>query len=331
MNPQENNQDQTPYQPQTDVPTAYVEPATSQEVQPQAQPSQVPPAPVAKIGKFKASRMIVKESWAILKQDKELALFPIVSSIVSLIALIVMFVVFFFVSLSGSLANIENMGQTGADAIFYAVLFVYYVIMFTITNYFLAAMYTIINARFNGQDLSFSDGISSANRNFSRIFIWSVISATVGVVLEFISSKSKIIGSIVAAIFGAAWAILTYFSLPSLIIGQTTVKGSFKESASLIRKTWGETIIVNFGVGLFFALLMLIGLVASIALVALVPIVEILILVVILFVIYMIALIIISTTLSSIFKLAIYQYAKTGIVPAGFTPSLIAGAVKAGR
>jgi hypothetical protein len=45
----------------------------------------------------------------------------------------------------------------------------------------------------------------------------------------------------------------------------------------------------------------------------------------------MIALIIISTTLSSIFKLAIYQYAKTGIVPAGFTPSLIAGAVKAGK
>lgn len=325
MNPQENNQDQTPYQPQTDAQTASMEPAT------QSQPVQVPPAPVAKIGKFKASRMIVKESWAILKQDKELALFPIVSSIVSLIALIVMFVVFFFVSLSGSLANIENMGQTGADAIFYAVLFVYYVIMFTITNYFLAAMYTIINARFNGQDLSFSDGISSANRNFSRIFIWSVISATVGVVLEFISNKSKIIGSIVAAIFGAAWAILTYFSLPSLIIGKTTVKGSFKESASLIRKTWGETIIVNFGVGLFFALLMLIGLVASIALVALVPIVEILILVVILFVMYMIALIIISTTLSSIFKLAIYQYAKTGIVPAGFTPSLIAGAVKSGK
>jgi hypothetical protein len=91
-------------------------------------------------------------------------------------------------------------------------------------------------------------------------------------VLQFIADRSKLVGKIVASIFGAAWAILTYFSLPSLVIGQRTVKESFKESAALIRKTWGETIIVNFGVGFFFGILFFLGLALSIGIIVLVPI-----------------------------------------------------------
>ena len=97
--------------------------------------------------------------------------------------------------------------------------------------------------------------MNGAANNFNKIFIWSVISATVGVILRIIADKSKLIGKVVASLFGAAWNILTYFSLPSLVIGNTSIKDSFKESAAMIRKTWGETIIVNFGAGLFFALL----------------------------------------------------------------------------
>jgi hypothetical protein len=38
--------------------------------------------------------------------------------------------------------------------------------------------------------------------------------------------------------------------------------------------------------------------------------------------------VIISSTLSSIFKLALYNYAKTGQVPEGFSEELIIGAIK---
>jgi len=281
-----------------------------------------------KIGRFKASKMIVMESLAVLKQDKELVLFPVISGISSLIALIIMGIVFFFAVMSGDIHAFDNVDKSKMDILSYVILFIYYLIMFFITNYFLAGMYVIINGRFNGQELSFSDGMRGAKANISKIFLWSLISSTVGVILRIIADKSKIVGKIVAVIFGAAWNILTYFSLPSLIIGQKSVKDSFKESASIIRKTWGEVIIINFGVGLFFGLITFLFVITVVIIAILVPIFEIVILLSILSVIYLVAMSIVSSTLSSIFKLALYQYALTGSVPQGFTPALITGAVK---
>lgn len=203
--------------------------------------------------------------------------------------------------------------------------------MFCIANYFLAGIYTIVNGRFNGQNLSFIDGIKNANKHIGRIFIWSLISATVGVILQIISDKSKLIGKIVATIFGAAWAILTYFSLPTLIIGERSIKESFKESSSAIRKTWGETIIVNFGIGLFFFLFIVTTLTIMITIAVLVPDVIVFILLGILFIIFFTAITIIFSTLNSIVKLALYVYASTGVVPQGFTPELIQSTVKPGK
>ncbi len=291
-------------------------------------PSNTPYAPNKKIGKFKASKMIVIESWRILVQDKELAFFPILTCIVSLIFLVVLGAVLFYSFMAVGSDAIKSLSEAGSSVLFYAILFVYYLGMFFVANYFMAGMYFIVHARFMGQNFSFSDGIRNANNVLGKIFIWSLISATVGLVLRIIADKSKLIGKIVAVIFGAAWNILTYFSLPSLIIGNMSVKDSFKESANLIRKTWGEVIIVNFGVGLFFSLITVVVIALSIGIVILVPTSNTLILVGILLIIFMIVMTIISTTLSSIFKLALYEFAKTGSVPQGYTAELLQGAIK---
>ncbi len=198
-------------------------------------------------------------------------------------------------------------------------------------NFFQAGIYTIAHGRFSGQDLSFSDGMKGATDNVGKIFTWSVISATVGVILQFIADRSRLIGKIVSFFLGAAWGILTYFSLPSLIIGKTSVKDSFKESASVIRKTWGETIIVNLGMNLFFMMLVFVGLALAIGLVFLIPTFVVVMGVITLFIIYIIALTVISSTLSSIFKLALYEYATTGKVPAGFSPELVQNAIRSGK
>lgn len=295
-----------------------------------SEPSQVQVSPV-KLGKFRASYMIVGESWNILKKDRELAWFPVLSAVTSIIALMIIGAVFFFTAMGGDLASVESYEENGVSLSSYLFVFVYYLIMFFITNYFLAGIYTIVNGRFKGQDLSFSDGINGANNNFQKIFLWSLISATVGVILKIISDRSQIVGKIVAALFGAAWGILTYFSLPSLIIGQKSVTESFKESASLIRRTWGETIIVNFGAGLFFGGIVFFGFVLYVGIMILIPSKLVFISATILFVLFMIALSIISSTLNTIFNLALYEFALTGQVPAGFTPDLIKGAIKTGK
>jgi hypothetical protein len=42
----------------------------------------------------------------------------------------------------------------------------------------------------------------------------------------------------------------------------------------------------------------------------------------------MVLILAVSSTLSSIFKLAIYEYARTGNVPEGFTPEVVINAVQ---
>jgi hypothetical protein len=287
----------------------------------------ITPAPI-KLGKFQASRMIFSQSWQILKQDKELAWFPVLSAITSLIALAFFAAVIFFTFLKGDIHMLQTMSESQPTGpVGYSILFAYYIVMFCITNYFLAGLYAIVHGRFNGQNLSMSDGIAHANKNFNKIFIWSLISATVGLVLQIIADRSKIIGNIVAGIFGAAWNILTYFSLPSLVIGQRSIKDSFKESASVIRKTWGETIIINFSMGLFFGCIFFLGTALAIGIVILVPISQIFLIVSILYIIFFVTMIIISSTLGAIFKLALYEYAVTGVIPNGFTPEIIHGAI----
>jgi len=291
--------------------------------------------PVVKLGKFKASRMIVSESWNVLKQDKEMMIFPILSSIATLLVLLAFLGGFFFLVLSGSWSGAEEYTRE-EEIMGYAIGFAYYLITFFILNFFQAGMMLIANARFNGQNMSFGDGIRGAVRNSFKIFQFALISSTVGLILQIISNKSKIVGKIVAAIFGAAWQILTYFSLPSLIIGEKGVKESFKDSASVIRKTWGESIIVNFGAGLIFMILFLVGFLVALGVVVAafslsIQSTFVFVLIGVFLFLYIVILTIVSSTLSLIFKLALYKFATTGTIPSGFSPELIQQAVKGGN
>lgn len=273
--------------------------------------------------------MIVAQSWTLLMKDKEIMWFPVLSVITSLIALAVFGIAFYFVALGGVSSNIQDSTNgTGINVLICIGLFVCYLMMYFITNFFLAGIYTITHGRFNGQDITFGDGINGAMENVAKIFWWSVISATVGVILKTIEDRLGFAGRIVAWLLGAAWAILTYFSLPSLIIGKTSVKDSFKQSASVIRKMWGETIIVSLGVGLFTTMLVFLALAVTIGVIILAPTLIVILSMGTLFILFVIVLTIISSALGAIFKLALYEYAMTGSVPEGFSPELIQNAVR---
>jgi hypothetical protein len=283
------------------------------------------PAPL-RVGKFKASIMIVSQSWKLLKEDKEILWFPVLSMITSLCALVLMGILFFFMVMGGDVNAFEENTEQAIGLMEYLILIAYYTIMFFIVNFFQAGIYIIAHGRMNGMNLSFTDGIRGARSVAGKIFVWSLISATVGVVLRAIAERSKLIGKIVVGLLGAGWNILTYFSLPALVIGNVSVIESFKQSASTIRKTWGETLIVHIGVGLFFGLLTVAGIVLGVGVIMLAPITALVVLV--LMALFVLAISVISSALGAIFKLALYEYANTGKIPEGFSPELIQNAVR---
>ena len=281
--------------------------------------------PEQKLGKFDASLEIVKESWAVLRQDKEMVLFPIIGAVVNV--LFILGVLYFFFIRGDLLSLIRNPNGNGSNLVGYGVTLVFYLVSFFISYFFQSGVLIIAHARFNGENLSFSDGFNGALNNIGKILALSSISATVGLILNIISEKSKMIGKIIAALFGAAWNILTYFSLPSLIIGKTTVRDSFKDSASVIRKTWGESIIISMGVGFFFFVITIAGLIVAVGAAYLIGQVFAALIIAGLFIVYLIILSIISSTLGIVYKLALYEYAKTGVVPQGFSANLIKDAI----
>lgn len=295
-----------------------------QNITPTATPLPTPP----KMGKFKASRTIVKQSWAILNQNKQMYWYPVVSAIISLIALLVMIGIGYFGYLNGSFDNYDALSANKKDFVSYGVALVYYLVMFFILNFFQSGVLLSVDSLSKGERITFSEGVRRASAHLGKLFVWSLISATVGVVLNAISERSKILGKIVTSLLGVAWAIMTYFSLPALVLGGVSIRGSFKESTDLIRKTWGEAFIVNVGVGFFFGILALIAFFLCFGIFFLVPGMNTLIIVITLFILFVLVLSVISSVLSVIFKYALYQYAKTGVVPAGFSAEILAQAVK---
>jgi len=67
--------------------------------------------------------------------------------------------------------------------------------------------------------------------------------------------RAGIAGVIVAALGGMAWNIITFLVIPVLVVEGVGPIKAIKRSAGLLKKTWGEQIIGNAGIGLVFGLL----------------------------------------------------------------------------
>jgi len=271
-------------------------------------------------GAFSRSFQLVKESFAVLKKDKEIMLFPIVSSITTVLLFISFIIPVYF------LTDIRT-GDILTNPLYYILLFAYYFLSYFIVILFNTVLITCANIRLNGGDPTFSDGFRNATRHIGKIFVWALISATAGLILNMLANKSKNLGRIVIAIIGMVWSLLTFFVVPVMIFENISVMQSIKKSGHLFKKTWGENVMGQFSMGLFFLVLGIVGII---------PLVIsfftgsfiITILVAALMILYWGILGIISSSLSGIFVAALYNYANTGKIPSAYSPEVIKNAFK---
>jgi len=269
-------------------------------------------------GTFNRSMQIFKESLGVLKQDKELVLFPIISGIVMLI-LTASFIVPIVLFTGIKDGEIEN------NVLYYVFFFIFYLIGYFVVIFFNTGLIACVQIRLSGGDPKFSDGMQYATGNLGKIAGWALISATVGMILQMIRERAGILGRIAAGLFGMAWNLITYFVIPVMIFQNAGVIDSIKQSASLFKRTWGENVVLRFSLGFVLFLLGLVGAV-PIFLAAITGSAAVIIAVGAVVVLYWFALGIIGAALNGIFATALYNYAMTGTVPSAFSPAVIAGA-----
>ena len=283
--------------------------------------AEVIPYDVAMPGSFSRSRQLVRESFAIVRQDRELVWFPILSGIVSVLVM---------VSFALPLWSTYRDSQPNSPT-YYLYLFLFYVISYFVIAFFNAGLVTCVALRFQGKNPTFRDGWNNAVRHVVPLFLWALLSSTVGVLLRFIENKSGIFGRIVAAIIGMAWSLVTYFVVPLLVLENFSLPYSVRRSGELFKKTWGENVIGNISMNLVFFAFgmaglavggMLIGLVIAVVKTSTV-VFSLLLGLGLLLIIFFVVLGILQTTLQGVFNTSLYIYAQTGQVMPGLSPELV--------
>lgn len=202
-----------------------------------------------KISRFTASWLLLKESWRFLKADSELLLVPIIATIVMVLLFAVLII---GLLVSGLVTATAEDAWTVQGLIFIAGS--YLITAFVVA--FAQAMVThTVYTRSKGQNATLAQSMLVALRHIPALFLWAVISATIGVVLRAISERSQWLGRIAASLLGAAWSVLTYFVVPAIVINKNGAFSAITHSGTVFKRTWGETLITNISLGLAFLLL----------------------------------------------------------------------------
>ena len=190
---------------------------------------------------------LAKQSLAVIRSDRELILLPLISS-VSLIIVNASFIV--------PLVSSDYITQTlqsdlsNQDPMVYVILFLFYFVNYFIIMFFNAGLIGCAIIRFDGGDPDLGDAFRTSMECLPQIFFWSLVSATVGLILKVIESRSEKIGQFVTAILGTAWSVMTYFVLPVLVVEKVGPFEAISRSTSVLKKTWGEALSANIGIGL---------------------------------------------------------------------------------
>ena len=82
-----------------------------------------------------------------------------------------------------------------------------------------------------------------------QIFGWALLTATVGTILRQIEDRCQRLGKFVVGLIGMAWAVVTFMVVPILAAEKLGPFAAVKRSASLLRKTWGETLVGQVSLG----------------------------------------------------------------------------------
>ena len=259
-------------------------------------------------GSIGNSVQLMKASLNVLKLDKELLVFPVMSGIATVLVT-ASFVV--PIALTDGWAVFD---EGGGDYLAMTVMFLFYVVMYTVIFFFNSALVGAALIRLDGGDPTVSDGLSIASKRMGSILGYAVMSATVGMILNMISERGGIFAKIASAFAGMAWTLATYLAVPVLVTKDVGPIDAVKESAAIFKRTWGEQVVGNFGLSwaMFFAFLGWTG--VSVALVmggGMLGVVGAVPAVLVAFSGY-VFLALIGSALSGIYTAALYRYAMTG-------------------
>jgi hypothetical protein len=279
------------------------------------------------MGRFSRSWQLVMQSFAILRSDKQLMLFPVFSAIACFVLTAIIATGGAFLMLPARAAALAAGEQfhPNQSPLFMIGMFTLYVVNYFVIVFFNVALVGVANSRLMGGTWTFRDGLNLAWERKFTIFQWALVAATVGVILRTLEERLGLIGRIIMKFVGIAWALACYFVVPVLAFEDLTPIEAVKRSSKLFRDTWGEKVIGGFSLSLVSMVLLLPG-IGLVIVAAILGGVTGLLIGLALMILYFLLLSVFMSAVGGIFNAALYRYACFKQVAPAFSEELIASA-----
>ena len=198
--------------------------------------------------RIRRSRKLIYQSFGVIRQHKKLFVFPLLASL--LVVLLLTAVITPLTQHEKSLQLMER-GHLHHVLWFYVILLVFLFIMHQITFYFNSALTHCTQQYFKKKTPSLRAGIQMANRRFFQFYLWHLFAATFGIIFNLFQGQVRKYPFYEKTFQGLRWTVATYFAIPVILSNKTGPINTIKQSAQLMRKTWGINLKTNFGF-LFF-------------------------------------------------------------------------------
>ena len=141
---------------------------------------------------------LARASWTVVRGDRELLILPVVSFLCSLVVLAAFG--------RGCSASASRSRAQSVRPGIYVLGFCMYVALAFVTIFFNAAVIGTAMKRLKGEPASIRDGLALAREHIGKIFLWALITASVGMVLRAIQERSGSSAGSSLGIIGIAWS-----------------------------------------------------------------------------------------------------------------------------
>lgn len=280
---------------------------------------------------FSRSIELAKISLNIIRKDKELLAFPLLGGIFSIIFMVAMAIPTIIPAI------LSDMGFKAFTPVEYVMIFIGYLGLAFIATFFNVCVVFTTKYRLEGKNATFMQSIKFALSKVHLIFMWSLVAATVGILLRALDELAektggigKVLLSILRSVLGLMWSIVTIFVVPAMVYNNLGPFAAIKRSVEVLKKTWGESLVRYYGLGLIELVFFIMGIIMTIALVFVLSMMGPVGTVVAIAVaaLYFLSVILIFSVMNAVFNTALYEYADTGKIPEGYSKEMMEGAFK---
>lgn len=281
-------------------------------------------------GKLKSGSLI-SASWQIVKKEKGIIFSQIMGAVAWLVVFALGVLVIYTLGTSNVVMDNGALSEASFDMSPIGIIFsVFLIILLSVITHIVSAFVLILAlARFRGEPVTASVALNKLKSRLKGIILFSLLSSTVGLLLNILQDRIPFLGGKIVAWLGSvAWAIASMFGLAVAVDqGQDNPVKAVKESAGIVKKTFGDNIKINIvllpivllGVLLTFAVSALTGmLITSVG----VSDTTSLIFTGSVFTVALVVTMILTSSIQAVIQAGLYEYAISGKTPENFNAEM---------